>query len=119
MSAPLFEGPLIELGGRTYVLPKLSFGAFQRAQTKIRDIAEGRFADPVELQAAVADVILASLQRNYPELTHEQLLDVLDWDSAQALFHQVLAISVPQGQPGELRAESPSGVSTGTPPSPT
>jgi len=119
MGAPLFAGPLVTIGGQPYTLPALSFGAFADAKDKIRAIAEGGFSDPVDLSNAVAQVIHAALQRNYPELEIKTLLYALDWGTAQQVFSLLLRISVPGGTPGEMRVESPYGPLTGLPPSQT
>ncbi|HOX90232.1 MAG TPA: hypothetical protein PLN55_11525 [Burkholderiaceae bacterium] len=117
--APKFPGPAVRIGGAEYVLPKLSFGGFERAKTKIQAVVEQTIGDPIELQGAIVDVVLEALRRNYPELARETVLDALDWDTAVDLFHLTLRNSMPALPPGEPQAGSPSGASTGTAPSPT
>lgn len=115
MSAPpLFPGLEVTLAGVQYTLPPLSFGAYKRQKERLRQIAEGGFSDPVQLQDALTDVVHAALQRNYPDLPRETVEDALDWATADQLFGQVMQVSMPQLPPGETRAASPSGESTGT-----
>lgn len=110
---PPFKGIDVLLSGTVYVLPRLSFGGFERAKDLLRRIVEQEINDPVELQNAFVDVLLIGFQRNYPDLARELLADSLDWDNAPDLFSQLLAMSIPQAKPGELKAESPSGASLG------
>ena len=115
----MFRGPEIQLGGVAYTLPPLSFGALEDCQARLQLIAEGgaNAATPMELQAAFVDVIHAALLRNYPELPRNTVRDNVDWDTAPALFRLVMERSLPQAPPGETpgetRAASPSGASTG------
>lgn len=113
MSAPLFRGPEIQLGGTAYVLPPLSFGALEDCQARLQLISTGSAGDPMELQAAFVDIIHAALLRNYPELPRETVRNHVDWDSAPELFRLVMERSLPRAAPGETPAASPSGESTG------
>lgn len=111
--APTFRGPEITLGGVAYVLPPLSFGALEDCQARLQLIADGSAGNPMELQAAFVDVIHAALLRNYPELPRNAVRDHVDWDTAPELFRLVMERSMPAAVPGESRAASPSGESTG------
>lgn len=108
-----FKGPEVTLGGTVYVVPPLSFGALEDVRERMQLIADGSASDPMHLQAAFVDVIHAALLRNYPDLPRATVRDNIDWDTAPAIFQKVMERSLPQAAPGESRAASPSGESTG------
>ena len=111
---PTFDGIELALGGHALVLPPLSFKSFKVCKARLQAISEGAIDDPEQLQEAFVDVIFSALRRNHPDFDREALEDILDWRSAPAIFAQLMELSVPAGPPGEPKAESPSGVSTGT-----
>lgn len=114
MSAPLFKGRPVVLGGQHLVMPALSFGGIETTKDLMRQIDAGEIQDVVELQHAFITVLHAALLRNHPELPRAVLVAELDWESAIALYRQLLEISFPQAQLGETKAGSPSGASTGS-----
>lgn len=119
MAAPaapgvLFRGLPIKLGGVDYVLPALSIGGLFEAKDLMHSIDSSAIDDFVQLGNAFTDVLHIALQRNYPDLPKQLLLDTLDWPTVIELYHTLLRISLPQAPAGESRAESPSGASTGS-----
>jgi hypothetical protein len=111
---PPHKGLPVRLGARELLMPRLSFGGFADCQQRFKAIADQSLSDPVELQAAFIDVLLAAFRRNYPSMERRELEDALDWDTAPELFQQLLAFSVPSASVGGL-AEAPAGA----PPPPT
>jgi hypothetical protein len=77
-SKPRFEGETVRLGEREYVLPSLSVSQARKLWPKIKGLNEGITEDtlPDKYADSVA-VIQAALSRNYPEITVEQLLDLI------------------------------------------
>ena len=114
MTAPLFKGRAIVLGGLSLVMPALSFGGIETTKELMRQIDAGEIKDVVELQHAFITVLHAALLRNHPDLPRAVLVAELDWESAIALYRQLLEASFPQAQVGETKAGSPSGASTGS-----
>lgn len=118
MDATLFDGIAVELGGKAYTVPPLSFKGLRDSRDNLRKISDsmesGAGIDPAQLQEACSSVIHAALLRNYPGIGRDELDEALDWRTAMDLFNRVMEASLPKGQPGETRAESPSGASTGT-----
>lgn len=114
MNAPLFKGHPVVLGGQSLVMPALSFGGIETTKELMRQIDAGQLTDVVELQRAFIDVLLAAFQRNHPDLKREVLANGLDWESAIALYRQLLQMSFPVAPAGELKVGSPSGASTGS-----
>lgn len=72
--APRFKGKRIELGGKTYVVPALGLGALKGGLfDRLRTARLAGDTPPLEL---VFEVVLAALQRNYPEFVMEDLEDL-------------------------------------------
>jgi hypothetical protein len=109
-----FKGVVILLGGVEYVLPPLSFGGIEQAKGLMQTIDGNTAADAIVLQAAFVDVLHIALQRNYPDMPRQVLVDALDWPLAVTLYRQLLEVSFPQPAAGEPRVESPSGALTGS-----
>jgi hypothetical protein len=93
---PRHRGHNIELGGTTYVVPPLNF-------RQLRDLAADIEAlgaiDPNSLRLTAEDVgrILkiahAALSRNYPDLTIEQMEELVDLGNAKELMMAVTGVS--------------------------
>jgi hypothetical protein len=79
MATPTHKGiALTLLDGQEYVIPALTLGQLDRLQD---DIAKIKGRDPIfepECRNSMVEVVLASLQRNYPTLDRDKLLDLMD-----------------------------------------
>jgi hypothetical protein len=99
--APRFAGQEVNLGGTDFIVPPLSLGALKQLLPKIKALTIGKDATPDDLSqvADMLEICLAALHRNYPELTLDQLGDIVDLGNFKTL------ISVVMGQSGlEVRA---------------
>lgn len=92
---PKFEGEKLKLGDKEYVIPPLTW-------RRIRELLPvlGRIKiSPVGLEITgemlddYATVILAALNRNYPDMTRESLEDVLDLGNAPQIFLAIMGMS--------------------------
>jgi hypothetical protein len=113
-AAPASAGTQVVLGGSTYTLLPLTFGAWKRNANSLRALADGAAGDVDAIMDAITDVVHQALLRAQPGLARATVEDALDWPLAQQLYMQVLAISVPAAPPGEMTVASPPGASTGT-----
>lgn len=113
-AAPASAGTPVVLGGSTYTLLPLTFGAWKRNANSLRALADGSVGDVDAVMDAITDVVLAALQRAHPDLARATVEDALDWQLGQQLYAQVLELSVPLAPPGEIPVASPPGASTGT-----
>lgn len=107
MSAPRFPGTTIEVGGVRLVVPRLSIRQFQVLKDQIKRIQEKRKELDIDEQIAdILDVLEASVGRNHPELSRDQLADLLDFESIgpflAAAFQGPSVGDTPKGE-----AESP------------
>jgi hypothetical protein len=112
-----FKGVAIELGGAPYVLPPLSLGALEDFEQRLESFSALKVIDQVRL---VVDLVHRALRRNYPELTRDEVRELVDTDNAFDLFAKVLSVSgLTQGEAdaGNPRATATHG--TGSPSTPT
>ena len=92
-NATRFKGQPIVLDGSTYIIPALALGAMRdllpRIQ-KLRAIDGVPDADDLE---TMTDVIAAALQRNYPSITREYVLEVIDLGNLGDVFRTIMGAS--------------------------
>jgi len=93
-------GVWVVMGAEEYRIPPLGFGALKGLQSRMSAI-QGMTGLPNEDQmGVVAEIVVLAMQRNYPSITLEEVLDKLDLGNFRAVFDAVLATS------GYRRAES-------------
>jgi hypothetical protein len=84
MSQPLkFAGLEVQLGGTTYVMPPLSAKAAKAYWPRMLALQAGTEEDVLDLGAGVAHACLA---RNYPEITREQVDELVDLGNVEELL---------------------------------
>lgn len=93
--AKLIDGVKLNLGGVEYVIPPLSLGAVRRLMPKIEKLTGNVDITAMsgELLDAIAEIICAAMQRNYPDMTQEKVLDVLDMKNMGQVIGAVLGQS--------------------------
>lgn len=74
-----FKGTPIAFGDRTLIVPPLSL----RSVMKLQDALD-KLAGTPDLQAVVT-LAHEALRRNYPDITHDELVDVLDLNNMQSV----------------------------------
>lgn len=67
---PRFAGPVITLGDRQFVLPPMNLATHQKLEAARISAAGGA---PISDGEVAETVVLETLQRNYPDLSVEQL----------------------------------------------
>jgi hypothetical protein len=73
-------------GGRVYTLPPLSLGALERLQGKLAGLSSANATDPESIKTVV-DAAHAALKRNYPDLTRDDVAELVDI----ANMHEVIS----------------------------
>jgi hypothetical protein len=99
-----------ELGGTTYIVPPLSLGALEQLHEKLGTFA-GDVSDLGQV-ATVIDAAHAALRRNYPDMTREQVADMVDVSNMLELFEAVMDISGARRKAHEAEAAA-GGAATG------
>ncbi|WP_423396025.1 hypothetical protein [Burkholderia sp. LMG 21824] len=111
--AELIDGVSVVLAGRTFVIPPLNFKLLQTLAEPLAVVNKGgSFVSDPETRAAFVTVILASINRNYPDVTNDQLLDLLDVANAQSAMLALLGISGFKAK--AANGDAGTGESTGT-----
>jgi len=91
-----FEGAKIAIGGRDFIVPPLTFKQLRRLKERIESLKEATLK-PGDLSGeqldAMAEIIHAALSRNYPELTREDLEDLLDLGNLGPMIKAVMGQS--------------------------
>lgn len=114
----LIDGIKVIIGGDEYVMPPLTLGQLRNgALSKINEhdklIADGNVFEAVSKRA---EVIGMALRRNYPELSDEKLLDLLDLRNSPSLWSIALGGSgiILSPETAEVPLPTASGPSTGS-----
>lgn len=96
-------GVAINLGGLDFVIAPLGLRLMREMETKGKALSTAD-ATAEQAHAFNVDVILASLQRNYPEITREELEELLDTHTETEAFQLVFVQSgLKRVTPGELQ----------------
>jgi hypothetical protein len=78
------------MGGRDWLVPPLTLGQLRRLMPKVRQLTEiGASMGEAQIDVLV-EIVVAALQRNYPEVTTETVEDLLDLGNAGAVLNAVL-----------------------------
>lgn len=96
------KGLVINLAGTDYVVPPLSLGALEQLQDRMADFT-GDISDPKQVATAI-DAAHAALRRNYPELTREQVADMIDVGNMIEAFEAVMDVSGTRRKEAEAAA---------------
>jgi len=128
---PKFKGVPMQMGDQLLILPPMSLGIIEDFQDQIDEMLAGKVKKPVSL---MIDIFHRTLQRNYPELTRDQVREGLGLDDLQGMFTTLLKASgwevgsatpppegTPEGEPqaagtgaGSTPTSSPAAASTPT-----
>ena len=93
MADPRFAGDPVDLGGMSYIVPPLSLGAVKALLPTIQRIVIGQggaVADPFGQLDDVLDICHAALLRNYPELSRDALVELVDLTNFSELVAAVV-----------------------------
>jgi hypothetical protein len=106
MSNPTIPGIQLSNGATTIVVPPMNLRIYFDESTKddVELVLQGSKEDPKAFSLAAINVILACARRNHPELSREQLCDVLDSADLAPLVVAVVTKSGFKPQPlGEMQ----------------
>jgi hypothetical protein len=98
---PKYDGVGVYMDGKEWVIPALSVRQFrQHYQTLLdSDITPENY--PMKMAERIS-IVLAAMQRNYPEITEEQLLDMIDLRSFLTIWLAIQSASgLRPATPGE------------------
>jgi hypothetical protein len=103
----MIPGVAVAMAGQDWLVPPLTLGQLRRLMPKVRELTEIG-ASMGEAQIAVlVEIVTVALQRNYPDVSADQVENLLDLGNASVVLNAVLTGSglKPRGTPvGEARA---------------
>lgn len=76
----------------TLLIPPIALGDFEQLQERLKGVPD---------VTTVIDATFAALKRNYPEMTRDQVAQLIDMGNKNAVFQAVMGVSVPKTPPGE------------------
>jgi hypothetical protein len=90
MGALRFKGVALELGGDTFVVPPLTLGAFEDHADALRSFDGQPSVANVRM---VVDLLTRALQRNYPDITRDEVRERVDLQSMSAVMFALMGVS--------------------------
>jgi hypothetical protein len=98
---PAIPGKVFNLAGNDYVLAPLNLRQLEELGPTID--AVGNVSSMHEVAKIAATLVLASLSRNYSDMTIERVQEIVDVGNMRAAIEAVLAVSGYRGAaPGEI-----------------
>lgn len=85
------KGIPFDFNGRVLVIPPLSLGALEQLQDRLANMRED-MGDP-EYIGTVIDTVHAALGRNYPDMTREEVADLIDLENMQEAMACAMDVS--------------------------
>lgn len=91
----MFHGKKINIGGTEYIVPPLTLGQLRTGITENLEkhdklIGEGKLFEALSLRG---EIIALAMQRNYPELSTENVLELLDTQNVNSVWMFILGMS--------------------------
>jgi hypothetical protein len=98
----MIDGKSISIGGKQYMVPPMNFKTLKKVLPMIKSWGSDDFKSKAEagdaeyvvsLMSKFSDVILLSLQRNYPDLTLDQLEEDLTFNDFSKAIDIIIEVS--------------------------
>jgi hypothetical protein len=106
---PPYSGVEVYMGGKVWVIPGLSVKQFRLYKGTLAELGEiGDRLGATETFDKVIPIVTAALQRNYPDVTDEQVEEMLDMNTFKVVMGAVATGSgLRQLNPGESQPDPP------------
>lgn len=103
----LFEGVTLRIGRGDYVVPALTVRQLKQFRPVLAGMARFQVADPSDEDLdQVLKMVHAAMSRNYPDLTFEQLQDMVDLRSLPGIVKAIAGqTGLDRAQPGAASGE--------------
>jgi hypothetical protein len=86
----VIPGVEVAMGGETWLIPPLTLGQLRRLMPKVRQLTDVDASMGEPQIAVLVEIVATALQRNYPNVTFEQVENLLDLGNAGAVLNAVL-----------------------------
>ena len=109
MAEPRFDGQLLKVGDREFTVPPLNWRRIRKILPILERMKEITAGGGIVITESMLDdsitVIHEAVSRNYPELTRDELEDLVDLVNAPQLIMAVMGLSgLIQGEPQPAEA---------------
>lgn len=105
----MIEGTKIKIGDKEWIVPPLNFKALRILQPQFERLGlwDGHHLGQQEIDDSL-DIILGAMNRNYPELTKNQLEEIIDLGNMKNLMFAIRGLSglIPSGE-SQPKPENP------------
>lgn len=99
---PKHRGVPVEIAGEEWIIPALSIRHFREFHKKLFDPHAVTVENLPDTISERLPIVLLAIQRNYPEVTHDELLDLLDLPTFLAVVQAIAEASgLRPAPPGE------------------
>jgi hypothetical protein len=99
----LIDGVEVSMGGRKWTVPPLNLKQIKKFEPILKGLGNLDAGNVLAQSDGMLDVIHAAVARNYPEVTHEELEEMLDLGNLLPVVQAVMGVS------GLLRGEAKEG----------
>lgn len=99
--------PVTLADGQSYVVPALNFRQLEHHEPQIATLSRPHPGMSAEERENTLVLFHAALSRNYPEVTREQLLDLIDLEAAMEMYLAIFAVNKLRELLGRVGAASP------------
>lgn len=99
----MIPGKTLQLAGRDWVVPPINFAALKKHRALIAEMRAGSVELTDAQQDAMLDLIYLALRRNYPDITPEEVDDMIDLANMQPVFEAIMSVSGFEAAMGESR----------------
>ena len=100
--ANMIRGTKVDLAGETFEIPPLNFDAIERFEDQLRGLGTLAAVPTREQRGVLRGVVLAAIQRNYPDMTLDKLKQGMDLGNMMTVFKAVISVSsMEEAKPGE------------------
>jgi hypothetical protein len=105
---PKYDGELVRIGDRDFVVPALSVKQARNLWPEILEMDQGiTKVNLPDKQSKMIEIIHAAISRNYPNITKDEIEDLIDLRSIRKLMMVVMGNSeLPMVPPVEPAAET-------------
>ena len=93
MAAKLIDGVTVNLRGTEFVVPPLTFGQLKRLAPQIEALSVGGQAATTASIAGAIAIVQSALSSNYPDITVEQVEDLLDTKNMATVIQAIMGNS--------------------------
>lgn len=90
-----FAGVAMQLGGETYVVPPLNLRKYKELKPQFDVIKSEKTSEGLSDSYinAFGEIVCAALNRNYPEITVDRALELIDLSTMKSLYAAVMGVN--------------------------